>query len=127
MSQTAATVTRLPTVPGATGEKPAPPTLAMSSASRSKGPAPLFADQLVAVRLDDGHLGEAPRAERGITEQDHAVDLRRLARQPAFIGESGIHGGTVDEDSLAGAVERLQALPDEAILRVLVHPPGSAL
>ena len=38
MSQSAIRVTKLPTVPDATGEYPAPPTVATASASRSTGP-----------------------------------------------------------------------------------------
>jgi hypothetical protein len=58
-------VRKLPIVPGATGEWPAPPAVATSQARRSVAVRPevragfLFPDQLVAVYLDDGDLGEA--------------------------------------------------------------------
>ena len=78
MSQRATRVTRLPTVPGATGQRPAPPTLAMAKARRSETSGRLLSDQFVAVHLDDADVREAPRSERGITQQHDPIDLGRL-------------------------------------------------
>src|SRR5262249_22182077 len=124
--QSATSATRLPTVPGATGEYPAPPTLATTSASRSVRPARSARDQLVAVHLYDRDVGEAPGLERAVAQQHHAIDLRRLARQTSFERERRIGAPPVDEDGLPRAVELLLARPREAVLRLL-HEPGALL
>src|SRR5882757_7542246 len=100
MSQSATRVTKLPTVPGTTGEHPAPPTLARAKASRSTKPGCLLSDQFVAVHLDDGNVCESSRPERGIAQQHDAVDLGRLPGQASLERKRRIGAGPVDEDSL---------------------------
>src|SRR5437773_10899079 len=96
MTQSATAVSRLPAVPGATGEYPAPPALAMASASRSTRPGALLADQFVTVHLDDRDLGESARRDPWIAEQHHAIDLRRLSGEPPLerkeIGRASCRG-----------------------------------
>src|SRR3990170_8370835 len=64
-----------------------------------------FADQVVAVGLDDAHRGEAPGDEGGRREIHHAVDLRRLARESPLPGEGRILGRTVYQDGMNRAEE----------------------
>src|SRR5688572_13995401 len=120
MSQSAIRVTRLPTVPDATGEYPAPPTVARASASWSTGPSLLaLADQFVAVDLGDRHVREAPRREPAVAQQHDTVDLGRLASQPPLEGKGAIRARPVHQHGLARAVERLLARPGEPVLRLL--------
>src|SRR5256885_6515822 len=85
-SQRTSTVRTLPTVPGATGTHPAPPAVAMISATRSAAAARLgaLADQLVPLDLDDRHAREPAGLEVAAAEVDHTVDLRRLASGAAL-------------------------------------------
>src|SRR5439155_13756165 len=124
MSQRATRVRRLPTVPGATGQRPAPPTLAMARARRSERTGRLLSDQFVAVHLDDGDLREAPRPERGITQQHDPIDLGRLPGQTPLEGEGRIGTGAVHEDGPPRAEERLLARPGEPVLGLL-HQGGA--
>src|SRR5713101_6530113 len=89
MSQSPTRATKLPAVPGTTGEYPAPPTLARAKARRSTSPS-LLSHQLVTVHLRDLHLREVPRLELRIAQQHHAIDLRGLAGQSPLEGEGGI-------------------------------------
>src|SRR5439155_1428369 len=79
-SQRTSAVRALPTVPGATGTHPAPPAVAMISATRSAAATRLgaLADQLVSLDLGDGHARE-PAGLEAAAEVDDAVDLGRLA------------------------------------------------
>src|SRR3989449_977054 len=90
-SHSRSTVSALATVPGATGAHPAPPTVAMTSATRvvvETGRLHPLADELVAFHLGDARAREVPRREGGaVAEIDDAVDLGRLAR------EADEHGG----------------------------------
>src|SRR4029453_16035117 len=98
MSHSATRVTKLPTVPGTTGEHPAPPALAMAKASRSTKPGRLLSDQFVAVHLDDGNVCEASWPSPSIAQEDDAVDFGRLPGQPSLARE---RGGGADPESLA--------------------------
>src|SRR2546422_2175100 len=91
-SQRTSTVRALPTVPGATGTHPAPPAVAMISATRSAGATRLgaLADQLVPLDLDDRHAREPAGLEVAAAEVDHTIDLRRLASGAALEGERRI-------------------------------------
>src|SRR2546425_82961 len=112
-SQRTSTVRALPTVPGATGTHPAPPAVAMISATRSAGVTRLgaLADQLVPLDLDDRHAREPAGLEAAAAEIEHTVDLRRLASGAALEGERRI---------LARAVrEHVRDRPDD-----LLHAPG---
>src|SRR5262245_30270603 len=120
MSQRAMTVTKLPTVPDATGEYPAPPTVATPRARRSTGPSLLaLADQLVAVDLGDRHVGEAPRREPAVTQQHDPVDLGRLAGQPPLEGKRAVRARPVHQHGLPRAEQRFQARPGEPVLGLL--------
>src|SRR5262249_23785515 len=106
-SQRTATATTVPAVPGATGEYPAPPTVAMTRARRSAAGAawlgPL-ADELVAFDLDDADARELTRLE-GAPQIHHAVDLGGLAGRAAFPRKGGILAAPVDEHVMLGADE----------------------
>src|SRR5262245_39490811 len=119
MSHSAMTVTKLPTVPGTTGEHPAPPTLARAKARRSVSPARSVPDQFVAVHLDDGDLCETSRFEAGIAKQHDTVDLGRLASQAPLEGKGRIGAWPVHQDGLPRTEERLLARPGEPVLRLL--------
>src|SRR5215467_1479645 len=86
------TATRLPAVPGATGEYPAPPTVAITRASRSSAVGAwlgALGDELVAFDIDDPRPRESPGLERA-SKIDDAVDLGRLPRD----GPSHVNAGS---------------------------------
>src|SRR5881628_883379 len=120
-SQRTSTVRALPTVPGATGTHPAPPAVAMISATRSAGVTRLgaLADQLVPLDLDDRHAREPAGLEAAAAEIDHTVDLRRLASGAALEGERRILARAVHEHVRDRPDERLVALPRDPVLEVL--------
>src|SRR5262249_13639913 len=119
MSQRAMRVMKLPTVPGTAGEYPAPATLATMKARRSASPRLLLPDQLVAVHLDEGDLGEASWSEAPIPQQHNAVDLGRLTGEPALERKGLIGARAIHEDGLHGPAEGLLPRPGEAILGLL--------
>src|SRR5581483_1877401 len=118
-SQIATAVTRLPTVPDATGEYPAPNTLATTKASRSRMLSGLFGDELVAVHLDDVDVCEASRREPAVAEQHVPVDLGRLARGAPLERKGGIRARPVHQHGLSRAHERLLPRPGEGVLEIL--------
>src|SRR3989442_4102584 len=120
-SQRTSTVRALPTVPGATGTRPAPPAVAMISATRSAGVTRLgaLADQLVPLALADRHAPEPAGLEAAAAEIDHTVDLRRLASGAALEGERRILAPAVHEHVRDRPHERLVALPRDPVLEVL--------
>src|SRR5262245_33368123 len=124
MSHSAIRVTKLPTVPGTTGEQPAPPALAMAKARRSMKPGCLLSDQFVAVHLDDGNVCESSWPKRRIAQEDDAVDLGRLPGHASLEGKCGIGSRSVDEDGLTRPEERLLARPGQSILSLL-HERGA--
>src|SRR6266480_576297 len=114
------TVRTLPTVPGATGTHPAPPAVAMISATRSAAAARLgaLADQLVPFDLDDGHARE-PAGLEAAAEIDQTVDLGRLAGGAPLEGERRILAPAVHEDVRDRPHELPVALPCDPVLKVL--------
>src|SRR5438132_13182502 len=119
-SQRTSTVRTLPTVPGATGTHPAPPAVAMISATRSAAATRLgaLADQLVPLDLDDGHARE-PAGLEAAAEIDHAVDLGRLTGGAALERERRILAGAVDEHVRDRPHELRVLLPREPVLKFL--------
>src|SRR5438876_5297472 len=119
-SQRTSTGRMLPTVPGATGTHPAPPAVAMISATRSAAAARLgaLADQLVPFDLDDGHARE-PAGLEAAAEIDHTVDLGRLAGGAPLEGERRILAPAVHEDVRDRPHELPVALPCDPVLKVL--------
>src|SRR6266581_4473112 len=119
-SQRTSTVRALPTVPGATGTHPAPPAVAMISATRSAAATRLgaLADQLVSLDLDDGHARE-PAGLEAAAEVDHAVDLGRLAGGAALERERRILARAVDEHVRDRPHELRVPLRREPVLKFL--------
>src|SRR5216117_3797708 len=119
-SHSRSAVSALATVPGATGAHPAPPTVAMTSATRvvvETGRLHPLADELVAFHLGDARAREVPRREGGaLAEIDDAVDLGRLAGRAALPREGGVLARPVHEhvddrtDQLRGALERARVV-----------------
>src|SRR5258708_22535143 len=122
-NQSRRTVSALATVPGATGAKPAPPTVAMASATRvvaETGRLGALADELVAFHLGDTRAREAPRREGGaVAAIDDAVHLRRLAGRAAFPGERRVLARPVHEHVHDRADELGVSIPRDAVLHVL--------
>src|SRR3989475_6179615 len=145
-SHSRSTVSALATVPGATGAHPAPPTVAMTSATRvvvesgglSRGAtaspgrperwggvgghlgAPHVSDELVAFHLGDARAREVPRREGGaVAEIDDTVDLGRLAGRAALPRERRVLARPVHEHVDDGAHEPGVALPRDPVLNVL--------
>src|SRR6266850_2776583 len=145
-SHSRSTVSALATVPGATGAHPAPPTVAIASATRvlaesgglSRGAtaspgrperwggggghlgAPHVSDELVAFHLDDARAREAPRREGGaVAEIDDAVDLGRLAGRAALPRERRVLARPVHEHVDDRADELGVTVESDPILRVL--------
>src|SRR5207244_5468418 len=109
------------TVPGATGTHPAPPAVAMISATRSAAATRLgaLADQLVSLDLGDGHARE-PAGLEAAAEIDDAVDLGRLAGGAALERERRILARAVDEHVRERPHELRVRLPRDPVLQVLV-------
>src|SRR5207245_2937464 len=88
-SQRTSTVRALPTVPGATGTHPAPPAVAMISATRSAGVTRLgaLADQLVPLDLDGNLVGEPGRRRSvlGRVREDAEPIEAHLVEEPEEI------------------------------------------
>src|ERR687892_1794149 len=125
-NQRASAVRALATVPGASGARPTPPTVAMATASRvRRARLGALADELVAVDLDHAHAGKVAGTELPPAAQvDDAVDLGRLARGPAFPVECVILAGAVDQHVGERAHELARALPGDGVLGFL-HPGGA--
>src|SRR5438034_1369362 len=104
-SHSRSAVSALATVPGATGAHPAPPTVAMTSATRvvvETGRLHPLADELVAFHLGDARAREVPRREGGaVAEIDDAVDLGRLAGRAALPRERRVLARPVHEHVVA--------------------------
>src|SRR5438045_2678309 len=96
------TVSALPAVPGAIGAYPAPPAVAMISATRSRrptaraGPSGALGDELVPLGFGNADASEPPGLEAAAQVHD-AVDLGRLARRAALPRERRILAAAVDE------------------------------
>src|SRR5947207_3036797 len=122
-SHSRSAVSALATVPGATGAHPAPPTVAMTSATRvvvETGRLHPLADELVAFHLGDARAREVPRREGGaVAEIDDAVDLGRLAGRAALPRERRVLARPVHEHVDDGAHEPGVALPRDPVLNVL--------
>src|SRR3989442_2209077 len=122
-SHSRSTVSALATVPGATGARPAPPTVAMTSATRvvvETGRLHPLADELVAFHLGDARAREVPRREGGaVAEIDDAGDLGRLAGRAALPRERRVLARPVHEHVDDGAHEPGVALPRDPVLNVL--------
>src|SRR2546425_5207657 len=122
-SHSRSTVSALATVPGATGAHPAPPTVAMTSATRvvvETGRLHPLADELVAFHLGDARAREVPRREGGaVAEIDDAGDLGRLAGRAALPRERRVLARPGHEHVDDGAHEPGVALPRDPVLNVL--------
>src|SRR5436189_1197440 len=122
-SHSRSAVSALATVPGATGAHPAPPTVAMTSATRvvvETGRLHPLADELVAFHLGDARAREVPRREGGaVAEIDDAVDLGRLAGRAALPRDRRVRARPVHERVDDGAHGPGVALPRDPVLNVL--------
>src|SRR5688572_3624077 len=120
-SQRPAMVSALATVPGASGARPTPPTVATATARRVRtATLGALADELVAVDLDDADAREVPGAEVAAAAQvDDAVDLRRLAGGAALPVERGVLAGTIDQHVHRCPHLLARPLPGEGVLRLL--------
>src|SRR6185369_8602895 len=114
-------VIALATVPGASGARPTPASVATAIARRVRtATLGALADELVAVDLDDTHAGEVTGAEIAAAAQvDDAVDLRRLARGPALPVERAVLAGAVHQDLGLRPHQLGGALPGDRVLGLL--------
>src|SRR5919106_1716140 len=120
-SQIASAVSTLAAVPGASGVRPTPPTVATALARRvRRARLGALADELVAVDLDDAYAGEVARREVTPAPQVHeAVDLGSLAGCAALPVEGAVLAGAVHQHVGLRADELGRALPGDGVLRLL--------